>query len=90
MDYSIGLLSTLALVGVIGFGVLFVSHLALGWRHNDELIQRMMLERQLHHAEDAIEELRAEIRGMRDWYEGNLHDGQPDEAQEWHDFDPDC
>ena len=18
------------------------------------------------------------------------HDGQPDEAQEWHDFDPDC
>jgi len=22
-----------------------------------------------------------------DWDE---HDGQPDEAQEWHDFDPDC
>jgi len=22
-----------------------------------------------------------------EWYE---NDGQPDEAQEWHDFDPDC
>lgn len=22
--------------------------------------------------------------------EGYEHDGQPDEAQEWHDFDPDC
>lgn len=31
-----------------------------------------------------------------DWKEGWVnaaeceHDGQPDEAQEWHDFDPDC
>ncbi len=23
------------------------------------------------------------------WLE-DMHDGQPDEAQEWHDFDPDC
>lgn len=22
--------------------------------------------------------------------EGSEYDGQPDEAQEWHDFDPDC
>jgi len=25
-----------------------------------------------------------------DLEEGYEHDGQPDEAQEWHDFDPDC
>ena len=25
----------------------------------------------------------------RDWDEDG-YDGQPDEAQEWHDFDPDC
>lgn len=23
-------------------------------------------------------------------YEASNYDGQPDEAQEWHDFDPDC
>ena len=27
------------------------------------------------------------VQGGDDWFE---HDGQPDEAQEWHDFDPDC
>ena len=26
---------------------------------------------------------------LQDEYE-NEYDGQPDEAQEWHDFDPDC
>lgn len=29
----------------------------------------------------------------RDWdeqYEPDWDDGQPDEDQEWHDFDPDC
>jgi hypothetical protein len=25
-----------------------------------------------------------------DWNEDPETDGQPDEAQEWHDFDPDC
>lgn len=24
------------------------------------------------------------------WGSGDEDDGQPDEAQEWHDFDPDC
>jgi hypothetical protein len=24
------------------------------------------------------------------FYDSNDFDGQPDEAQEWHDFDPDC
>ena len=27
------------------------------------------------------------VQGGDDWFE---HDGQPDEAQEWYDFDPDC
>ena len=28
--------------------------------------------------------------GHRELYEEDWRDGQPDEAQEWHDFDPDC
>ena len=28
--------------------------------------------------------------GRDDPYEEDDYDGQPDEAQEWHDFDPDC
>ena len=28
--------------------------------------------------------------GHRELYEEDEWDGQPDEAQEWHDFDPDC
>jgi len=32
-----------------------------------------------------LSEERQEIAGTYDDY-----DGQPDEAQEWHDFDPDC
>ena len=28
--------------------------------------------------------------GMDDEEEDEEYDGQPDEAQEWHDFDPDC
>jgi hypothetical protein len=27
---------------------------------------------------------------LQDELEQEEHDGQPDEAQEWHDFDPDC
>ena len=27
--------------------------------------------------------------GFNEWEDWE-HDGQPDEAQEWHDFDPDC
>jgi len=27
---------------------------------------------------------------MNNWLGWEDHDGQPDEAQEWHDFDPDC
>jgi len=41
---------------------------------------------------DAIAE---ELKVPLDWIEGVTElvyesDGQPDEAQEWHDFDPDC
>ena len=41
---------------------------------------------------DAIAE---ELKVPLDWIEGvtelvSESDGQPDEAQEWHDFDPDC
>ncbi len=27
---------------------------------------------------------------IEEQFEDEEHDGQPDEAQEWHDFDPDC
>jgi hypothetical protein len=32
----------------------------------------------------------ADADGCEMWHEWNDDDGQPDEAQEWHDFDPDC
>ena len=50
-----------------------------------------------------FEEIAAKIGCPVDWVEseyeamydaslwmGDDYDGQPDEAQEWHDFDPDC
>jgi hypothetical protein len=36
---------------------------------------------------DPRESLDREMDDIDEWYED---DGQPDEAQEWHDFDPDC
>jgi hypothetical protein len=40
-------------------------------------------------AVEAVEDCiaRLEALGVGD---SNEYDGQPDEAQEWHDFDPDC
>lgn len=35
--------------------------------------------------ESFLEEIEAYVEGF-----GEDYDGQPDEAQEWHDFDPDC
>jgi hypothetical protein len=32
----------------------------------------------------------ADLEGCEMWHLWNDDDGQPDEAQEWHDFDPDC
>jgi hypothetical protein len=43
-----------------------------------------------------VEEIAAELQVDVDFVEqvlydlGTANDGQPDEAQEWHDFDPDC
>ena len=43
-----------------------------------------------------FEEIAAKIGCPVDWVEAEYeammddYDGQPDEAQEWHDFDPDC
>lgn len=30
------------------------------------------------------------LESTDNFYDGDDSDGQPDEAQEWHDFDPDC
>lgn len=32
----------------------------------------------------------ADMEGCALWQEWNEDDGQPDELQEWHDYDPDC
>jgi len=40
---------------------------------------------------DPRESLDREMDDIDEWYEDeSWDDGQPDEAQEWHDFDPDC
>lgn len=40
---------------------------------------------------DPRESLDREMDDVDEWYEDeSWDDGQPDEAQEWHDFDPDC
>jgi hypothetical protein len=43
-------------------------------------------------AERAIEQINDgdEDEDDEDAYDEDEYDGQPDEAQEWHDFDPDC
>ena len=37
--------------------------------------------------QELIEDFETDIRELQDMED---YDGQPDEAQEWHDFDPDC
>ena len=37
---------------------------------------------------DSCGHLECHVSGLPSWYDED--DGQPDEAQEWHDFDPDC
>ena len=39
---------------------------------------------------DALDLAMDEYEDVDEWEEDDEHDGQPDEAQEWHDFDPDC
>ena len=41
------------------------------------------------HVERAWDEA-YEMESEDDYYDDCEYDGQPDEAQEWHDFDPDC
>jgi len=39
---------------------------------------------------DALDLAMDEYEDVDEWEEDDEHDGQPDEAQEWYDFDPDC
>jgi len=40
-------------------------------------------------SEDDVKEF-VQRNDLMPWLEDEEYDGQPDEAQEWHDFDPDC
>jgi orotate phosphoribosyltransferase-like protein len=40
--------------------------------------------------EEIAAELHVDVEFVEQVLSANEHDGQPDEAQEWHDFDPDC
>lgn len=42
----------------------------------------------VHHSADTVEKSLQQL--IDDNFSDNEPDGQPDEAQEWHDFDPDC
>ena len=65
--------------------ILFNELLNLGEDELERLINH------LHAVSDIVPELQAwcEDRQVELW-EGAEDDGQPDQLQEWHDFDPDC
>ena len=41
-------------------------------------------------SEDEVQDMMEANEFIEEQFEDEEHDGQPDEAQEWHDFDPDC
>jgi hypothetical protein len=51
--------------------------------YGDEAIDGPELNEDLDRDEDFFDE-------VNDWEEEYEYDGQPDEMQEWHDFDPAC
>lgn len=66
--------------------ILFNELLNLGEDELERLINH------LHAVSDIVPRLQAwcEDRQLELWEERAEDDGQPDELQEWHDFDPDC
>ena len=73
-DFALGLVDD----GMIDPMMLLTA--ALNWMSTDEV--REML--------DANELAPRFYEDEDGEWEGDDHDGQPDELQEWHDFDPDC
>jgi hypothetical protein len=41
-------------------------------------------------SEDEVQDMMEANEFIEEQYEDDEYDGQPDEAQEWADFDPDC
>ena len=64
----------------------------LGQRWRDVLLESILRNGFKGYAEMTDEELISELeqRDISSNFGENDYDGQPDEAQEWHDFDPDC
>lgn len=61
----------------VGNMILEIEELAYSGIPNEEIIKQV--DAPLRFVEDVVTNL----------FE-TMYDGQPDEAQEWHDFDPDC
>jgi hypothetical protein len=61
-----------------------IAEIALGYMSEDDV-------REMARSNDIdLDEDESDDDEKEDNYNYDSYDGQPDEAQEWHDFDPDC